>query len=271
MGVISVAVEHALRLGASAEQILSLVQAMEAELPSLIRLPEPRPESKKISQEDQSVSPKIDTKALVCSLVPESTSAIVPNALVQESICEKRPKKRTRAIIKDSEEFTAFWNACPRRIAKGHARRAWARATQETPMATIQSAMERYASQCRKKGTEEQYIAFPSTWLNQERWLDEEVSKSKTVSVYEAKRTWAEIRAEREKNGDSLVRRDDESQEGTSGPKKPSLARVSDFLPPLPPMDYPQENETTLLAEAIPDEVFIRRDERESETFVLSN
>lgn len=68
-------------------------------------------------------------------------------------------------------DFDAFWQVCPRKKAKGQARKAWPKARQKASAETLIEAMGRYAAEVR--GREERYIAFPSTWLNQERWLDE--------------------------------------------------------------------------------------------------
>lgn len=66
-------------------------------------------------------------------------------------------------------EFETFWSAYPRRIAKGAARQAFARAIRKTTLETLLKALETYI---RHKPDTIDYC-HASTWLNQERWEDE--------------------------------------------------------------------------------------------------
>lgn len=70
-----------------------------------------------------------------------------------------------------SGDFDAFWIHCPRKVGKGAAEKAHARALQKTAPETLLAGIQRYAS-CRA-GQPEQYTVHPATWLNEERWLDE--------------------------------------------------------------------------------------------------
>jgi DNA-binding transcriptional regulator YhcF (GntR family) len=73
----------------------------------------------------------------------------------------------------DTEMFWAFWSTYPRRIGKGSARTAFAKATKfEDPNVIIQAALD-YSTHCEVMGTERQFIPHPATWLNGERWEDE--------------------------------------------------------------------------------------------------
>lgn len=73
----------------------------------------------------------------------------------------------------DTPAFQSFWSAYPRRIGKGAARTAFAKACKyEDANVIIQGAMD-YSAYCTNAGTEMQYIPHASTWLNQERWEDE--------------------------------------------------------------------------------------------------
>ena len=71
----------------------------------------------------------------------------------------------------DQEHFEAFWQAYPRKVAKGAARKAWASAVAKTSPETVTEAAKAFARQ--QVGKEEQYIAHPATWLNAERWQDD--------------------------------------------------------------------------------------------------
>lgn len=71
----------------------------------------------------------------------------------------------------DSAEFEAFWQAYPRRVAKGAARRAWARAMRITDAGTVAAALA--AQKAAGFGRDTTYTKHPATWLNGECWADE--------------------------------------------------------------------------------------------------
>lgn len=69
--------------------------------------------------------------------------------------------------------FDDFWAVYPRRVGKGQAQKSWDRAVNKLKImpSVIIGGAKRYAAE--KKGSDQQYIAHPSTWLNGQRWLDE--------------------------------------------------------------------------------------------------
>ena len=80
--------------------------------------------------------------------------------------------------------FQAFWHAYPRRIGKGAARTAFAKALKLADGDTIIQGALHYSQHCDEMGTEKQYIPHPSTWLNGERWEDDlESEKAETKKV----------------------------------------------------------------------------------------
>lgn len=72
----------------------------------------------------------------------------------------------------DDPDFTAFWDAYPRKVAKGAARTAWKSAMKKTDPKTVIIAAERYRDD-RTRPTDITKTAHASTWLNAERWLDQ--------------------------------------------------------------------------------------------------
>lgn len=82
--------------------------------------------------------------------------------------------KRTKC----EERFDRFWAAYPRRVAKGAARKAFAKLNPNDElldrMLTAIAAQRVSPDWTRNNG---QYIPHPSTWINQERW-DDEVTQS---------------------------------------------------------------------------------------------
>lgn len=75
--------------------------------------------------------------------------------------------------MQNADDFDRFWQAYPRRVGKGDARRAFGKAIGKTSLAVILKALEwqRHQPGWMKDGGE--FIPHPSTWLNQERWDDE--------------------------------------------------------------------------------------------------
>lgn len=68
--------------------------------------------------------------------------------------------------------FDEFWEAYPKKVSKGGARRKYELAVRRgaDPL-HILAAVKRYADA--KNGTDRQFIKDPTTWLNQECWDDE--------------------------------------------------------------------------------------------------
>jgi len=69
------------------------------------------------------------------------------------------------------DAFEDFWRAYPRKVGKGAARKAYAKALRLTDHDTIMVALSDQRPAMEAK--ESQYIPHASTWLNQERWEDE--------------------------------------------------------------------------------------------------
>ncbi|WP_174830312.1 hypothetical protein [Ruegeria sp. HKCCA4812] len=81
--------------------------------------------------------------------------------------------KPNKGVIKGKEgndSFDEFWSIVPRKVAKGDARKAYARALKKTDSATLFSAMKAYAAT--RVGQDERYTKHPASWLNAEQWED---------------------------------------------------------------------------------------------------
>ncbi len=92
-------------------------------------------------------------------------------------------------------QFENFWSICPRKTAKGSARKAWVKAIKLAQPKTIIEAMETYAKSM--AGKDPQYIAHPATWLNAERWLDVPECQSSKVDIYDLSSPEAKSRLEK--------------------------------------------------------------------------
>jgi hypothetical protein len=71
------------------------------------------------------------------------------------------------------EMFNEFWNAYPKRVGKGQARKAFALACKIASASEIVSGAIRFADHAKEQGTAMRFIPHPTTWLNGERWEDE--------------------------------------------------------------------------------------------------
>jgi hypothetical protein len=98
------------------------------------------------------------------------------NGVSNAALAVSEPKKATRARARTSavadEEFDEFWANYPRREGKGYARTAWAKALKKTDAATLIKEAGAFAA--RSMGSDPKFIPLPATWLNGERWADEQ-------------------------------------------------------------------------------------------------
>jgi len=92
------------------------------------------------------------------------------------------PKESSSPQEGPLEGFNEFWQAYPRKVGKGAARRVWDKISPDTGLQTIldQVARQRETEQW----ADPKYVPHPATWLNQQRWLDEPDPPS-TARVYD--------------------------------------------------------------------------------------
>lgn len=69
-------------------------------------------------------------------------------------------------------EFDRVWSAYPRKVGHGQAKRAWIKARRKTDFETIAGPLREFIRVAR--GTEKDKVPHFSTWLNGERWLDDQ-------------------------------------------------------------------------------------------------
>lgn len=81
-------------------------------------------------------------------------------------------------------DFDAFWEAYPRKVSKGAARRAWAAAVGKTTAATILAGLARW-----RPPSDAKFTPHPATWLSGERWADEEPEPALSVTD-QIRRDW---------------------------------------------------------------------------------
>jgi hypothetical protein len=93
--------------------------------------------------------------------------------------------------------FEEFWGVYPRKVEKGVARKAWKNALKRATPEEIIAGAKRYAA----LKLDLEFTKHPGPWLNADRWLDEAPKVIEFASG--PKRTWAEIKAEREGSHDA--------------------------------------------------------------------
>lgn len=71
--------------------------------------------------------------------------------------------------MKIEDQFEMFWSKYPRRVAKGTARTAFAKAVKKTDLETMLIALAEYKA----KKPDRIDFKHPATWLNGECWHDE--------------------------------------------------------------------------------------------------
>lgn len=91
-------------------------------------------------------------------------SNAVGNALVMH------PDNRIQKQNTETDTFTEFWSAYPRKAAKPDALKAYAKALKNATSEEILEGARRYAQDPNR---EAEYTAYPATWLNRGSWGDD--------------------------------------------------------------------------------------------------
>lgn len=80
------------------------------------------------------------------------------------------------------DTFEQFWNLYPRRVAKAHARKMWARLSDADKFKALH-ALPVHVRYWEAAGREIERIPHPGSWIGGERWEDElEMPRAKTVN-----------------------------------------------------------------------------------------
>jgi hypothetical protein len=110
---------------------------------------------------------------------PRDPSGTVAAGTVEQGTVAQGPDIRKPSSKKTIQEknnegdiaFSQFWSEYPRKKDKGHARRAFEKALEKTDLETILNAVRLYKEQ--ESDNDIEFIAYPATWLNGERWEDD--------------------------------------------------------------------------------------------------
>lgn len=83
-----------------------------------------------------------------------------------------------------TQEFTVFWQRYPKKVGKDAAFRAWKTKKREGHLPAMPVLLKAIDTALRTDQWQRdggQYIPNPATWLNQGRWMDEEVQEQQLV------------------------------------------------------------------------------------------
>lgn len=69
--------------------------------------------------------------------------------------------------------FASFWKSYPKKMGKKDAEKAFAKAIQRTDLNTMLAALEKQRNSQEWQRNNGQYIPYPATWLNGDRWADD--------------------------------------------------------------------------------------------------
>jgi hypothetical protein len=113
-------------------------------------------------------------------------------AVAKQAVTARDARKRTAKPAAETPQaildaFEAFWIEYPRKIAKGAARTAYARALKKTGAEALLDSVKRFARLA--AGREQRLVPHPTTWLNGERWLDGALS-SVAAAITPAPSLW---------------------------------------------------------------------------------
>jgi hypothetical protein len=84
-------------------------------------------------------------------------------------------REQYRMVADEDPQFARFWAAYPRRVAKKDARRAWAQIRPSS--AVVDQMITALAWQAQQPAWLKDggaFVPYPASWLNAERWTDEQ-------------------------------------------------------------------------------------------------
>jgi len=107
---------------------------------------------------------------------PKSENPTLDNpTLDNQTALENNLTKNTKKQ-ENSDKFDEFWNHYPKKLSKAQALKAWKAAIKRKPDTEIIEAVKAYSL---SKLPDVQFIPLASTWLNNDRWDDVDLTNSK--------------------------------------------------------------------------------------------
>jgi hypothetical protein len=103
---------------------------------------------------------------------PESADMRTQEAAPVRSKREGAKREEVSDTRAADEAFALWWAQYPRKVGKPAARKAWKRALGKASVAELGAGLEGWAAYWQARD-EPEFVPYPATWLNQERWNDE--------------------------------------------------------------------------------------------------
>jgi hypothetical protein len=161
--------------GLSPEKVVEIYAALERDFRAMERPPEPTATDRKRAYDREYQRQRREDRATSYDSADAPSKEKVsptPPSKTQPTLPPSPPKGGSSP---KSDGFNRFWEAYPRKVGKGAARKAYARAAAKLraedrePLPTILTALDRV----KPTWDEPEFIPHASTWLNEERWDDE--------------------------------------------------------------------------------------------------
>ena len=135
-------------------------------------------------------SQQMSTMSTMSAKEEEDTEAEA-EVKTEEKTKPRKPAVRQTSLSESQvKQFEEFWQAFPKKTAKGHARKAWTVALRKTELSVILLAVKAFAASV--AGKDPEFIAHPATWLNGERWMDVECASPTQGPQATANTDWIE-------------------------------------------------------------------------------
>lgn len=116
----------------------------------------------------------------VTPTVTEQTVTITPPRTDTDTDTDKKDISPAQARVEREPGFDEFWVHCPRKVGKGSARHAYRNAIKKTSPETLAASMRLFAA--KQAGNDPKFIPHPASWLNSERWLDDDLKPPTTAN-----------------------------------------------------------------------------------------
>ena len=130
------------------------------------------------------------------TITPEETPEVTPEVTPEES-CKPIAKQKINSRVKSPAitcpDFERFWKLYPRKASQKRAKTSFNKAIKGGVTAqVIIDGVIAFKQELERTKIEEEYLPYPATWLNEERWTDEYTTDHTSTSRKDRKTTQSE-------------------------------------------------------------------------------
>lgn len=141
-------------------------------------------ERERVQSEAETVQSRLHPNGVTTGVTTTTPPSSPPSEL--ELVTEEPPPPAECDHRHRCEHFDAFWDRYPRRIGLGAALKAFRRAATTATTEDILDGLDRSVKVWRSEQRAPRFLPHPATWLNQQRWLDDEQPAAPTSKRAEA-------------------------------------------------------------------------------------